>query len=97
LASQQQTLRSLADDFHKYPQSKPDAHLTLEGHSDPRASAEYNQALFQRRVERVRRFLIEHAVPDANIETKAFGKQQNLTATQVHDAVEQNPELTPEQ
>jgi len=41
--------------------------------------------------------LIEHGVPAANIETKAFGKQRNLTDTQVRDAVEQNPELTPEE
>ena len=61
------------------------------------ASVEYNQALSERRVERTKRFLIEHGVPAANIETKAFGKQQNLTEAQVKDAVEQNPELTPEQ
>jgi outer membrane protein OmpA-like peptidoglycan-associated protein len=97
LASQQQTLVSLASDFKKYLETKPDAHLTLEGHADPRASVEYNQALTERRVERVQRFLIEHGVPAANLETKAFGKQQNLTDAQVRDAVEQNPELTPAQ
>ncbi|MFZ0914061.1 MAG: OmpA family protein [Candidatus Korobacteraceae bacterium] len=95
LDSQQQTLISLADDFKKYLKSRPDAHLTLEGHADPRASVEYNQALSERRVERTKGFLIEHGVPAANIETKAFGKQQNLTEAQVKDAVEQNPELTP--
>jgi outer membrane protein OmpA-like peptidoglycan-associated protein len=95
LDSQQQTLISLADDFKKYLGTRPDAHLTLEGHADPRASVEYNQALSERRVERTKRFLVEHGVPSANIETKAFGKQQNLTEAQVKDAVEQNPELTP--
>jgi len=40
LESQQQTLISLADDFKKYLDAKPDAHLTLEGHADPRASVE---------------------------------------------------------
>ena len=95
LDSQQQTLISLADDFKKYLKSRPDAHLTLEGHADPRASVEYNQALSERRVERTKGFLIEHGVPAASIETKAFGKQQNLTEAEVKDAVEQNPELTP--
>jgi len=71
--------------------------LTLEGHADPRASVEYNQALSERRVDRVKRFLIEHGVPAANLETKAFGEQRNLTEDQVKDAVEKNPELTPEQ
>jgi outer membrane protein OmpA-like peptidoglycan-associated protein len=97
LASQEQTLIPLAEDFKKYLEAKPDAHLTLEGHADPRASAEYNQALSERRVERVRGFLIDHGVPAANLETKAFGEQRNLTEAQVKDAVEQNPELTPEQ
>jgi outer membrane protein OmpA-like peptidoglycan-associated protein len=97
LESQQQTLIALADDFKKYLDAKPDAHLTLEGHADPRASMEYNQALSERRVERVRQFLVEHGVPAANLETKAFGEQKNLTEDQVKDAVEKNPELTPEQ
>jgi outer membrane protein OmpA-like peptidoglycan-associated protein len=97
LESQRQTLISLAEDFKKYLNAKPDVHLTLEGHADPRASAEYNQALSERRVEGVRRFLIEHGVPAANLETKAFGEQRNLTEAQVKDAVEHNPELTSEQ
>jgi outer membrane protein OmpA-like peptidoglycan-associated protein len=97
LPSQEQTLISLADDFKKYLETKPDAHLILEGHADPRGSAEYNQALSERRVERTKRFLIERGVPAANLETKAFGEQRNLDEAQVKEAVEKNPELTPEQ
>ncbi len=93
--SQKQTLVSLAGDFNTYLQSKPDARLILEGHADPRGAVEYNQKLSERRVDRTRHFLIEHGVPEANIETKAFGVQQNLTDAQVKDAVEKNPELTP--
>jgi outer membrane protein OmpA-like peptidoglycan-associated protein len=96
LASQEKTLRALASDFLIYLQNKPDAHLTLEGHADPRGSMEYNQGLSERRVDRVKRFLIEQGVPAANIQTKAFGKQENLTDTQVKQAVERNPELSPE-
>jgi len=97
LASQEQTLVALAEDFKKYLETKPDAHLTLGGHADPRASVEYNQALSERRVERVKGYLIEHGVPAANLETKAFGEERNLTEAQVREAVEKNPELTPEQ
>jgi outer membrane protein OmpA-like peptidoglycan-associated protein len=97
LPSQEQTLTSLADDFKKYLDTKPDAHLILEGHADPRGSVQYNQSLSERRVERSKRFLIEHGVPEANLETKALGEQHNLTEDQVKDAVEKNPELTPEQ
>ncbi len=95
LASQEKTLNALASDFKTYLQSKPDARLTLEGHADPRGSVEYNQGLSERRVDRVKRFLVEQGVPAANIQTKAFGKQENLTDAQVKDAVERNPELSP--
>ena len=96
LASQEKTLSTLAADFRTYLQSRPDALLTLEGHADPRGSVEYNQALSERRVDRTKRFLVELGVPAANIQTKAFGKQQNLTDAEVKDAVERNPELSTE-
>jgi outer membrane protein OmpA-like peptidoglycan-associated protein len=96
LPSQETTLVTLASDFQIYLQSKPDARLTLEGHTDPRASVEYNQALSERRVERTKRFLVEQGVPEAAIRTKAYGKEQNLTDAQIRDAVERNPELSTE-
>ena len=97
LTSQETTLTALASDFQTYLQSKPDARLTLEGHADPRGSVEYNQALSQRRVERVKGFLVALGIPAANIQTEAFGEQQDLTDKQVKDAVERNPELSPEE
>ncbi|MGE5206581.1 MAG: OmpA family protein [Chlamydiota bacterium] len=92
--SQQKTLLALAGDFVKYLKSKPDAKLTLEGHADPRGSAAFNQALSERRVDRVRGFLVENGVPEGNIETKAYGAQRQLTPAEVRSLVEQNPELT---
>jgi outer membrane protein OmpA-like peptidoglycan-associated protein len=92
--SQQRTLTSLAEDFKKYLNSKPDAHLILQGHADKRGSATYNQALSERRVNSTKNFLVQHGVPEANIETKAFGAEQNLTADQVKASVEQDNELT---
>jgi outer membrane protein OmpA-like peptidoglycan-associated protein len=96
LASQEKTLTALATDFLIYLQVKPDARLTLEGHADPRGSTEYNQQLSQRRVDRVKGFLVGLGVPAANIQTEAFGKQENLTDKQVKTAVEGNPELSTE-
>ena len=97
LASQQRTLVTLATDFKKYLEAKPDAHLTLGGHADHRGSVEYNQALSERRVTSVKSFLVEHGVPEANIETKGFGKGDNLTDAEVKDAMASNPELTSEE
>jgi hypothetical protein len=95
--SQQKTLLALATDFKEYRESKPDAHLVLEGHADVRGSDAYNQALSERRVARVKSFLVENGVPDASIETLAYGKQRNLTIEEVRQAIERNPELTPEE
>lgn len=62
-----------------------------------RGSVEYNRALSERRVNRVKSFLIEQGVPVGSIETKAYGKEQNLTDAEVKDAVENNPELSAEE
>jgi outer membrane protein OmpA-like peptidoglycan-associated protein len=95
--SQQKTLLALAADFKKYLESKPDAHLILEGHADPRGSDAFNQVLSERRVARVKSFLVEKGVPEANIETQAYGKQRNLTLDEVKQSIENNPELTAEE
>ena len=96
LPSQAGTLTTLATDFQQYLALKPDARLTLSGHADVRGSVEYNQALSERRVARAKQFLIEKGVPEASIETRGLGKDQNLTADQVKDLVEQNPDLSAE-
>jgi len=97
LPSQQKTLISLATDFKQYLGSKPDAHLILGGHADHRGSVEYNQALSERRVNRVKSFLVEQGVPEANIDIKAYGKDDNLTTEQVTTEVNNNPDLSPEE
>ena len=97
VASQEKTLVMLATDFESYLQGKPDATLTLEGHADQRGSVEFNQALSERRVDRTKRFLVEHGVPATSIQIEAFGKQHNLTEAEVRSAVERNPELSAEE
>ncbi len=95
--SQQQTLTTLATDFKSYLAIKPDAHLILTGHADSRGSVEFNQALTERRVDRVKSFLVEQGIPEGDIDTHAVGKEQELSTEQVSGLVEQNPDLTPEQ
>ncbi len=96
MASQETVLMSLANDFKKYLAFRPEANLILGGHADPRGSIEYNNALTERRVERTKRFLVEQGVPAANIETRAFGKQENLSTDQVRQLIEENPDLSAE-
>ena len=96
LESQQEVLRTLASDFQKYVAFKPDAHLILAGHADVRGSEEYNKALTQRRVERTKRFLVEQGVQPNTIDTRSFGKEENLDAEQIKQQMQENPELTAE-
>lgn len=97
LPSQQQTLIALATDFKKYLENKPDAYLILGGHADHRGTHEYNMALSQRRVDGVKNFLVQQGVPEAAIQVKAFGEDENLTSEQVTEAVNANADLSSEE
>lgn len=96
VVSQQTILRTLADDFKKYLTFNPNALLILIGHADQRGSVEYNDALTERRVGRSKSFLVEQGVPAASIETRSLGKQDMLSAAQVRQQMERNPELSPQ-
>jgi len=95
--SQQRTLQALATDFKTYLQSKPDAHLVLEGHADIRGTDEYNQRLTERRVASVKAYLVGQGIPESNIETVAYGKQRNLTTDEVKASIEGDTDLTTEE
>ena len=95
--SQKEVLAALATDFNRYLTFKPDAHLILRGHADVRGSEEYNKRLTERRVEGAKSFLVEHGVPAGSIDVQSFGKDDNLTAEQVKQQMQENPELTPEE
>jgi len=93
--SQAEILITLANDFKAYLKYRPDAHLILGGHADPRGSGEYNKGLTQRRVDRTKNFLVEHGVPADHFETRSFGKDDQLTTEQTKELIAQNPELSP--
>lgn len=92
--SQQQTLKTLAEDFKGYLAIKPEAHLVLTGHADVRGTQEYNQALTERRVNRAKQFLVEQGIAEDHIETRAVGKEQELSQDEVKDLIQNNPNLT---
>jgi outer membrane protein OmpA-like peptidoglycan-associated protein len=92
--SQAEILNILAGDFKNYLKYRPDAHLILGGHADPRGSAEYNKALTERRVERTKDALVGHGVPADRIETRSFGMEDQLTADQTKALIAQNPDLS---
>jgi outer membrane protein OmpA-like peptidoglycan-associated protein len=97
LDSQAAILVTLAADFVSYLKYKPDAHLILGGHADPRGGAVYNKGLTDRRVGRTKDFLVEHGVPADHIDTKSFGEEHQLTPEEIKVQMADNPELTPEE
>ncbi|GAC1670117.1 MAG: hypothetical protein PVS2B2_00400 [Candidatus Acidiferrum sp.] len=94
--SQEKILATLTVDFKRYQTFRPEAHLILGGHADERGSEEYNKTLTQRRVERTRNFLVEHGVIATAIETRSFGKDDQLSAAQIKEQIGQNEDLTPD-
>ena len=96
LPSEKQALQTIADEFKKYLSFKSDAHLELTGYADKRGPTAYNQRLSERRAQLAKRFLIEQGVPEANIETQAFGNQNNLTADQVKQLLDQDTDISAE-
>jgi outer membrane protein OmpA-like peptidoglycan-associated protein len=97
LDSQADILEKLAADFKSYLKYRPDAHLILSGHADPRGGPVYNKGLTDRRVGRTKDFLVEHGVPADHIDTKSFGEEQQLTPDQIKQQMADNPDLTPEE
>jgi outer membrane protein OmpA-like peptidoglycan-associated protein len=94
VASQERTLTALAADFQSYLNFKPDAHLILQGHADPRGGSEYNKLLSERRVTRTKAFLVEHGVKADAIDTQGLGEEQPMSADQVKQAIDQEKDLS---
>ena len=97
VGSQQQILEKLATDYVRYLTFKPDAHLILGGHADPRGTPLYNKGLTERRVERTKNFLVQHGVPADHVDTRSYGEEDQLTAEQTKEQIAQNPDLTQEE
>jgi outer membrane protein OmpA-like peptidoglycan-associated protein len=93
-SSQEQVLQQLADVFKQYNSLLPDAHLVLEGRADRRGSANWNMDLSQRRADRVKSYLVSQGVSGGSIETKAFGKSEQMDSATVKQLLGQIPNLT---
>ncbi len=94
--SQQLELATLADGFKKYLEYDPDAKLSVEAYADVRGSKPFNQDLSERRVERIKQYLIEQGVAADKVETAAYGKDRPLPQDQVVQMEGMNPQMPPE-
>jgi outer membrane protein OmpA-like peptidoglycan-associated protein len=97
LDSEQENLKSIAESFKKYAEVTPDVRLALAGHADKRGSDQYNKDLSERRVQIVKQFLVEQGVPAEVLDTQACGEEQNLSADDVKQLLQQDPDLTDEE
>ena len=68
----------------------------LSGHADRRGPETYNKLLSERRAELAKQFLVEQGVPAENIETRAFGKNNNLSTDKVKQLLDQDAGLSTE-
>ncbi|MGD0125026.1 MAG: OmpA family protein [Terriglobia bacterium] len=93
-SSQEQVLQQIADTFKQYSSLLPDAHLVLEGRADRRGSVKWNMELSQRRADRVKSYLVSQGVSGGSIETKAFGKSEQMDSATVKQLLDQIPNLT---
>lgn len=93
--SQQLALATLAGGFKKYLEYDPDAKLSVEAHADERGSKPFNQDLSERRVERIKEYLVSQGISADKVETAAYGKDQPLDKATVGTLESTNPNTPP--
>jgi len=93
--SQQLSLATLAGGFKKYLEYDPDAKLSVEAYADERGSKPFNQDLSERRVERIKQYLVGQGIAADKIQTAAYGKDRPLDKTTVNTLESTNPNAPP--
>jgi hypothetical protein len=93
--SQQLELATVADGFKKYLEYDPDAKLSIEAYTDIRGSKSFNQDLSERRVERIKQFLVDQGISADKVQTAAYGKDRLLDKKEVADLESTNPNAAP--
>jgi outer membrane protein OmpA-like peptidoglycan-associated protein len=96
LKSQQEALTTLAAGFTKYLEYDPGAKMTLSAYADERGANSYNQSLSERRVQRVKEFLVSQGIAEDKVDASAFGDDKQLEKSDVIELQTQNPEQPPE-
>jgi len=93
--SQQLELADLSAGFKKYLEYDPDAKLSVEAYADVRGGKEFNQELSERRVERIKQYLVDQGISADKIETAAYGKDRPMPKDTVKDLETSNPQAPP--
>jgi len=93
--SQQLDLATLAAGFKKYLEYDPDAKLSIEAYADVRGSKPFNQDLSERRVERIKQYLVDQGISADKVETAAYGKERPMARDEVAQLETTNPQTPP--
>jgi outer membrane protein OmpA-like peptidoglycan-associated protein len=93
--SQQLELATLAEGFKKYLEYDGDAKLSVEAYADIRGSKPHNQDLSERRVERIKQYLVDQGISADKIQTAAYGKERPMEKTEVKTLEGTNPNPAP--
>ena len=93
--SQQLDLATLSAGFKKYLEYDPDAKLSVEAHADARGSVPFNQELSERRVERIKQYLVEQGIAASRVQTAAYGKERPIDKKAVKELEATNPNQPP--
>ncbi len=93
--SQQLELATLAAGFKKYLEYDPDAKLSVEAYADIRGSKPHNQDLSERRVERIKQYLVDQGISADKVQTAAYGKERPLDKATVKGLEDTNPNPAP--
>jgi outer membrane protein OmpA-like peptidoglycan-associated protein len=93
--SQQLELATLAAGFKKYLEYDADAKLSVEAFADVRGSKNFNQDLSERRVERIKQYLVDQGVAADKVQTAAYGKERPLDKKVTKELEETNPSKAP--
>jgi len=93
--SQQLALATLAGSFKRYLEYDPDAKLSVEAYADTRGSVRHNSDLSERRVQRVKQYLVQQGVPADKVQTAFYGKERPMDRNTVKNLEAANPNQPP--
>jgi len=79
-------------------EARPDAQVTIEGHTDSDASNEYNLDLSERRAATVVQWLVDHGIDAARLSSRGAGEEEPIAdnATAAGKAANRRVEVQPD-
>jgi outer membrane protein OmpA-like peptidoglycan-associated protein len=93
VASEKEALLNAATRFKNHEEYDNDhASLTVVGHADIRGSKKYNLKLSERRADLVKTYLVSQGISVDKIQTRADGKQQELSKKEVAKQQSEDPQ-----